>query len=144
MQLAYARFSGATPVIQLRDKESLGSITTPWMPNAYRGTGNESRVTMTLSVSDSVGEAFELIEECVRDLMRAAFPKIDSIWHSATKPGDRHKSTLRAKINVSGDKMVRYVDVDGNTIEPPTQWHNLAVLPLIAVRVYTCNRQALG
>ena len=44
MQLAYARFSGATPVIQLHDKESLGSITTPWMPNAYRGTGKESRI----------------------------------------------------------------------------------------------------
>ena len=111
-------------MIQLHDKESLGSITTPWMPNACRGTRNESRVTMTLSVSDSVREAFELIEERVRDLMRTAFPKIEPIGHSATKPGDRHKATLRAKINVSGDKIVRYVDVDGNTIEPPTQWHN--------------------
>ena len=29
MQLAYARYLGATPVLQLHDKESLGCITTP-------------------------------------------------------------------------------------------------------------------
>jgi hypothetical protein len=134
MQLAYARYLGATPVLQLHDKESLGCITTPWAPNVFRGSGSETRVTMTLNVPEATREAFELIEEHVRELLRPAYPKIDALWHSATKPGERYRSTLRAKINIAGDKMVRYVDVDGNPVDPPTNWVGLSVLPLIAVR----------
>jgi hypothetical protein len=144
MQIAYARYSGAAPVIQLHDKESLGSITTPWMPNTYRGTGTETRVTMTMNVPECVREAVELVEERIRDLLRPTFPKIDAIWHSASKPGDRYRSTLKAKINIAGDRLVRYVDTEGNVIDPPTQWQGLSVLPLIAIRGAYIQKASAG
>ena len=134
MQVAYARYGGTTPTIQLHDRANLGIATTPWAPNVYRGTGGEHRVTMTLNVPDSIREDIELIEERFRDLLRPSVPKIDAIWHSTTKPGDRYKSTLRAKINISGDKMAKFVDKDGHPTDPPTSWHNLSVIPILAVR----------
>jgi hypothetical protein len=55
----------------------------------------------------------ELIEERIRDLVRPYVPKIDAIWHSSTKPSDKHPSSLRAKIVVSGDRVCPCVDADG-------------------------------
>ena len=144
MQVAYTRFAGTTPSIQLHDRANLGIVTTPWPPNVYRGTGNEDRVTMTVSIPDNLREHMELVEERIRDLARPSFPKIDSIWHSSTKPGDRYKSTLKAKINIRGDKMAKFVDSDGNPVDPPTQWHNLAVIPVLTVRGVYFQKTSAG
>lgn len=48
MQVAYARYGGTTPTIQLHDRANLGIATTPWAPNVYRGTGGEHRVTIVV------------------------------------------------------------------------------------------------
>jgi hypothetical protein len=144
MQVAYTRFAGTTPSIQLHDRANLGIVTTPWPPNVYRGTGNEDRVTMTVSIPDNLREHMELVEERIRDLARPSFPKIDSIWHSSSKPGDRYKSTLKAKINIRGDKMAKFVDSDGNPVDPPTQWHNLAVIPVLTVRGVYFQKTSAG
>ena len=122
----------------------MGSVTTPWAPNVYKGTGAETRVTMTLNIPDRVREDMELIEERCRDLLRPSVPKIDSLWCSSTKPGDRYSSTMRAKINISGDKAAKFVDSDGNTTNPPTQWHNLAVIPILAVRGVYVQKTGAG
>ena len=103
MHVAYLKYVGKPGVFQLTSKADLGSVTTPWEPNVYKGTGNESRVTMTVNVPDAVREQMECLEEKVRDLLRPHVPKIDAIWHSSTKPSDKHPSSLRAKINVSGE-----------------------------------------
>jgi hypothetical protein len=144
MQIAYTRFAGSTPTIQLHDRANLGTVTTPWAPNVYKGTGAETRVTMTLNIPDRVREDMELIEERCRDLLRPSVPKIDSLWCSSTKPGDRYSSTMRAKINISGDKAAKFVDSDGNTTNPPTQWYNLAVIPILAVRGVYVQKTGAG
>jgi hypothetical protein len=125
MQVAYLKFNGKPGMFQLTSKADLGSVTTPWVPNVYKGTGNESRVTMTVNVPDAIREQMECIEERVRDLLRPHVPKIDAIWHSSTKPSDKHPSSLRAKINVSGDRVCPCVDVDGNSVPLPTVWAGL-------------------
>jgi hypothetical protein len=99
---------------------------------------------MTVSIPDNLREHMELVEERIRDLARPSFPKIDSIWHSSTKPGDRYKSTLKAKINIRGDKMAKFVDSDGNPVDPPTQWHNLAVIPVLTVRGVYFQKTSAG
>ena len=138
MQVAYARFAGTTPTFQLHDMAQLGLVTTPWAPNVFRGTGQEHRVTATFNVPDSIREDMELIEERLRDILRPTVPKIDSLWCSSTKPGDKYKSTLRAKINVCGNRMAKFFDRDGNPTDPPASWHGLSVLPILSVRgVYT-------
>jgi hypothetical protein len=144
MQVAYTRFAGATATLQLHDRANLGIVTTPWAPNVYRGTGTESRVTMTLNIPDSIREAMELIEERIRCLLRPSVPKIDSLWHSSSKPGDRYKSTMRAKINISGDKAAKFVDKDGKPIDPPSSWHGLAVIPILTVRGVYVQKTGAG
>ena len=67
-------------------------------------------------------------------LLRPHVPKIDAIWHSSTKPSDKHPSSLRAKINVSGDRVCPCVDVDGNSVPLPTAWAGLAVNPVVSIK----------
>jgi hypothetical protein len=71
MQVAYVKFDGKPATVQLTSKAELGTITTPWAPSVYRGTGNETRVQMTVSIPDAIREHMELIEEKVRDSLRA-------------------------------------------------------------------------
>ena len=134
MQVAYLKFNGKPGMFQLTSKAELGSVTTPWGPNVYKGTGNESRVTMIVNVPDAIREQMECIEEKVRDLLRPHVPKIDAIWHSSTKPSDKHPSSLRAKINVSGDRVCPCVDVDGNSVPLPTAWAGLSVIPVVSIK----------
>ena len=134
IQVACLKYDGKPGLLQLTSKAELGSVTTPWAPSVYKGTGNESRVTMTVNVPDAVREQMELIEERIRDLVRPYVPKIDSIWHSSTKPSDKHPSSLRAKIVVSGDRACPCVDADGNSVPLPTEWAGLAVVPVVHVK----------
>jgi hypothetical protein len=134
IQVAYLKYNGKPGQLQLTSKAELGSVTTPWAPSVYKGTGNESRVTMTVNVPDAVREQMELVEERIRDLARPYVPKIDSIWHSSTKPSDKHPSSLRAKIVVSGDRACPCVDAEGNPVPLPTDWAGLAVVPVVHVK----------
>ena len=144
MQVAYVKCDGKPGVFQLTSKADLGSVTSPWMPNAYKGTGNESRVTMTANVPDAVRESMELIEERIRDLVRPYVPKIDAIWHSSTKPSDMRPSSLRAKIVVSGDRACPCVDADGNSVPLPTEWAGLAVVPEVHVKGVCIQKMMAG
>ena len=66
--------------------------------------------------------------------MHPYVPKIDAIWHSSTKPSDKHPSSLRAKIVMSGDRACPCVDADGNSVALPTEWAGLAVVPAVHVK----------
>ena len=127
-------YDGAPVVIQVLGKSSLGDITTPWTPNDYRGDGSESRVTMTANVPGRMREDIEAIEEIARDKLRHAVGNIDARWHSSTKPGEKHPSTVRLKINISGAKVCPTFDSDGKHIDMPTDWSGLAVLPVVHVK----------
>ena len=144
MQVAYVKYDGKPGVFQLTSKADLGSVTTPWMPNVFKGTGNEPRVTMTVNVPDAVREQMELIEERIRDLVRSYVPKIDSIWHSSTKPSDKHPSSLRAKIVVSGDRACPCVDADGNSVALPIEWAGLAVVPVVHLQGVYIQKMMAG
>jgi hypothetical protein len=144
MQVAYARFAGTTPTFQLHDMAQLGLVTTPWAPNVFRGTGQEHRVTATFNVSDSIREDMELVEERLRDILRPSVPKIDSLWHGCTKPGDKFRSTLRSKINLFGNRMAKFVDREGNPVDPPTSWHGLSVLPVLTLRGVYIQKTGAG
>ena len=134
MQVAYVKFDGKPATVQLTSKAELGTITTPWTPSVCRGTGTETRVKMTVSIPDAVREHMELLEEKVRDSLRAHSPKIDAIWHSSTKPGDKCPATLGSKIALSCDNACRCVDADGKTVAMPSEWAGLAVIPIITIR----------
>jgi hypothetical protein len=134
MQIAYVRLHGRSAVLQLTPKGLLGQVSTPWAPSVYNGTGNEPRQTITFSVPDEIRQQMELIEEAVRDCLKQHMPSIDAIWSSSTKPPSKHASILRAKIVVSGDKACPCFNAAGEPVALPTDWVDLAVLPIIAVK----------
>ena len=101
-------------------------------------------MTMTANVPDAVRESMELIEERIRDLVRPNVPKIDAIWHSSTKPSDKHPSSLRAKVVVSGDRVCPCVDADGNSVALPTEWAGLAVVPVVHVNGVYIQKMTAG
>ena len=53
--------------------------------------------------------------------------------HSSTKPSEQRPTSLRAKINVSGDRVCPCVDVDGSSVQLPTAWVGLAVVPVVSI-----------
>ena len=144
MQVAQVKYNGAPAVLQLTPKSELGGITTPWTPNAFRGTGSESRVTITMNVPERVREEVELCEDAIRTALKAYLPNADSLWHSSTKPGESHPSTLRAKIIITGERACPCVDVDGNSVALPTDWSGLVVLPMLYVRAAYVQKSIAG
>ena len=134
MDMAYIKLDGAPVIIQLAEKSSLGEMTCPWAPNVYRGDGTESRVTMTVNITDRVREGIEAMEELIRDKLRPSIANIDARWHSSTKPADKHPSSVRLKINISGPKACPTFNGDGEPIDMPTDWSGLAVLPIVHVK----------
>ena len=99
---------------------------------------------MTLNIPDRIRQDMELIEERIRDLIRPSVPKIDSLWNSSTKPGVRYSSTMRVKISIGGEKVVTFVHSDGKPTDPPTQWHNRAVIPILAIRGTYVQKMGAG
>ena len=99
---------------------------------------------MTVNLPDTIREQMECIEEQVRDLVRPHILKIDAIWHSSTKPSEKHPSSLRAKINVSGDRVCPCVDVDGSSESIPTMWAGLSVIPVVSIKGVYIQKSMAG
>ena len=144
MQIAYVRLHGRSAVLQLAPKVSLGQVQTPWAPSVFNGTGNEPRQTITFSVPDEIRQQVELIEEAVRECLKQHISGIDAIWSSSTKPPGKHPSILRAKIVVSGDKICPCFNAAGEPVPLPTDWVNLPVLPMIAVKSVYLQKGMVG
>ena len=80
----------------------------------------------------------------VRNIVRKHFPKIDSIWHSSTKPADKHPSSFRAKLVVAGDKACPCVNMAGDGIPLPSDWVGLSVIPILSIRAAYVQRNLAG
>ena len=144
VQVASVKLDGKTPLIQLLPKGKLGAISTPWAPSAYRGTGAEERVSATYNIPDELREELELCEEKIRDGLRKHVPKIDSLWHSSTKPSERNGSSLRTKITIAGEDACPCFNMEGDRVPLPTQWVGLSVVPIVMVRGAYIQRTIAG
>ena len=71
-------------------------------------------------------------------------PNVDAFWHSALRPAGNHPATLKAKIHTSGKRVCRYVDEDGQPVEPPTEWRGRTVLPILAIRGLYIQKTMVG
>ena len=144
MQVAYARLSGKQPVLQLTPQKDLGSITVPWEPNVFNGTGEEARKTISFSIPDEIRQHMELVEEAVREALKPSIPNIDSIWAGCTKPPAKHPSLLRAKIVVSGEKACACFNAAGEPVPLPKEWPGLPVVPILAVKPVYIQKAMAG
>ena len=144
MQVAYVRLDGKQALLQLQPMKDLGTITVPWDPSVFQGSGNEPRKTISFSIPDVVREQMELIEEAIRDKLRESIPDIDSIWSSATKPPGKHQSLLRAKIVVAGDKACACFNAAGEPAPLPEEWRGLPVVPILAIKSVYLQKAMAG
>ena len=128
MQIAGIRAkSGGWPMVQLLPMEHMGSITVPFAPSVYRGTGNEPRKSILFSVPDSVLLAIAQIEEWARK------QHPDGVWHSSIKEHKGYRS-LKAKINATGPNACRILDDQQRPMAWPDNWSHLAAIPIVELR----------
>ena len=144
MHVAYPRPNGEQALLQLTPAKELGSITVPWEPNVFNGSGDEPRKTISFSIPDETRQQIELIEETIREALRASNPNIDSVWNSSTKPPAKHSSLLRAKITVLGDKACKCFNESREPVQLPEDWAGLPVVPIIAVKSVYIQKSMAG
>ena len=134
MDMAYIKFERGPAVVQPVGKSSLGDVTTPWAPSVYRGDGSESRVTITANIPERVREDIQTLEELIRDKLRGHVSNVDARWHSSSKPSEKHSSSVRLKISITGAKTCPTLSSDGESIPMPSEWAGLAVIPIVHVK----------
>ena len=144
IQTATVTCNGGAAIVQLAPKSQMGSVTTPWAPNVYRGTGEEERQTITFDIPQEIYEQFQRLEGAILEKARGVVPNVDAFWHSALRPAGNHSAALKAKIHTSGKRMCRFVDEQGQPIEPPTEWRGLPVLPILAIRGLFIQKTMVG
>ena len=57
IQTANVTYNGKPATAQLMPRSQMGSVTTPWAPNVYRGTGEEERQTITFEITHSTSNS---------------------------------------------------------------------------------------
>ena len=144
IQTANVTYNGKPATVQLMPRSQMGSVTTPWAPNVYRGTGEEERQTITFEITPELYEQFQRLENAILEKARGIVPNVDAFWHSALRPAGNHPATLKAKIHTSGKRLCRYVDEDGQPVEPPTEWRGRPALPILAIQGLYIQKTMVG
>ena len=132
LETATLHFQGEPAVIQLALSSEIDSITVPFVPSCYHGTGDEPKKGIVFNIPDGMREQMELLEDKVREDLKPKFPKINSLWRSSTKPSGTYPSQLKAKIKPADCK---YFDADGPTTAPE-EWTQLPAIPILKPLVF--------
>ena len=144
IQVSTATYKEKTVALLLTPRSELGSVTTPWPPNVFRGTGQEERQTITFEITPELYEQCQRLESAILEKAREVIPNADALWHSAVKPAGSHPATRKAKIHMSGSRRCRFVDENDQPIDPPTEWRGRPVLPIVAVRGLYIQKMMVG
>ena len=144
MSIAYLRYEGTTPSIQLLPAAELGQVTTPFAPSAFKGTGAETRLGVMFTIPDSVAEDLRKVEATVRDQLREHISNVDAIWYSSVKAADKYPASVKAKIVVSGDRVCKCFSAEGKEVPLPTDWARLPCIPVLAIRSAYAQRSMAG
>ena len=131
-----------TPLIRIAPLDPEDAIWIPFAPSVYKGTGAEPRKNIVFTVPDEVKRQIDRLEEAVKAALRPAFPALDSIWRSSTKPAGQYPASLRGKIWTSGPLQCRTLDLEGGPVEMPNDWASLTCVPLLSISVYVQKRFA--
>jgi len=106
-----------------------GSI--PFTPGVYQGTGDEERQGIVLNITQEVYDSIAHLIENFQQQLDSKHPGIAQKWNSSLKPADKYEPTIRAKICLKGDKVCKFYDMSGQTIDTPTEWRKLEVTAVI-------------
>ena len=130
--------------LRIKLADDLESITLPFAPSVFKGTGDEPRKGIVFSVKPQVVEAMAVLEDACRQLLEDSNPKVQALWCSCIKPGEQYAATLKAKVNVAGQKPATFYNAAGEAVPPPVDWKGLSVNAVIQVRGCYVQRQSIG
>ncbi len=130
--------------LRVKLADDMKSITLPFAPSVFKGNGDEPRKGIVFSVLPQVVEAMAELEDACRQMLEESCPRVQALWCSCIKPGDKYASTLKAKINVAGPKPANFYNVACEAVPPPVEWQRLPVNAVIEVRGCYIQRQSIG
>jgi hypothetical protein len=120
------------------------TLTVPFEPSVFNGTGDEPRKGIVFNITPEILEAVAQLEDTCRQLLGETIPNIDALWCSAVKPSEQYSAKLKAKINVSGPRVCPFFDEANNPAEAPVSWKGLPVNAVVSVRGCYSQRQNVG
>ena len=102
-------------------------LTCPFEPGVYKGTGAEDRLGIMFRATDEMYDAFAALEQHCRDLLEADDVKnVNQLWCSCLRP-DKFGKSIRAKINVKGDRCADFWDSENQSTPAPPEFNNLPI-----------------
>ena len=125
--------------VSVRLASDLESISIPFEPSVFQGTGAECRKGIVFDVPESVFAAFASVEEFCRQSLDA-----QSLWCSSLRPSERYPATLKAKINVAGDRTAKFYNEANEPADPPTNWRRLPCNAVVQLRGCYVQKQSVG
>ncbi len=96
------------------------TVTVPFEPSVYNGTGDEPRKGIVFNITPELLEVVAQLEDTCRQLLGETIPNIDALWCSSVKPSEKYSATLKAKINVSGQRVCPFFDEANKPAEAPS------------------------
>ena len=78
--MSTATYKEKTAALLLTPRSGLGSVTTPWPPNVFRGTGQEERQALTCEITLELGEQFQRLERAILEKAKEVIPNADALW----------------------------------------------------------------
>ena len=142
VQMCPVQYKNQTALVQLLPRGDM-SRRIPFVPSAFRGTGEEVRLGIVFETPASVIEHVQKIEATIIEKSRATSPNIDALWSSCVKP-TLHGPQLRCKINTTGFNKVQLVNDAGNVDMPLGDLQSRRALPFLNVRGVYIQRNQVG
>ena len=142
MKICFLKLDGQVETVKLAP--DLETITAPFEPSVFQGTGDEERKGILFNIPQDTFDAFAAVEEFCRQALDESFPKIQSLWSSSLRPSDKYPATLKAKINVSGARAAKFYNDANEPAEQPENWKHLPCNAVLQVRGCYIQKQGIG
>ena len=108
------------------------SASIPFTPSCFQGTGQEERKGIVLSISQEDYDKLSGFSENLKSQLTELYPEIDKSWNNCLKPAtEKYSPQLKAKINVKGERICKFYNSKGVTIEAPDNWNRLEVTAIV-------------
>jgi len=116
----------------------------PFAPSCFKGTGEEERQGIVLSISEDVSEKIQSFSKSFEAQLLTNHPDVEGKWNSSIKAAtDKYPANLKAKINLRGLKPCLFYNMECHVEETPEQWRGLEVTAVIRLGgVYVQSRGA--
>ena len=120
------------------------SASIPFAPSVFQGTGDEERQGIVLSIPQDAYDRLASFSDSFAAQLAEKYPDIAQKWTSSLKAAtDKYASSLKAKINLKGDRVCKFFSPEGLSIKAPENWRRLDVTAIVRLGgIYVQSRGA--